>query len=228
MEHLTKQYSDVNISTLTLIIKLGTKIDTKSILAYMLKEKMVVIKDDNVVLDKLLYNDCKKQFKNQLSLQYKYNNGVKVKNINVKVFNNGTLHFTGCNSTKKIEHILLEINKLYQMVDIPQFDVSEAYSKLDVQMMNCTLETSHKYHQQQFKDILLSKYNILASFDPKTYAGVNAKYTISGRKLSSFLIFASGKIIIAGSKNCEDLLQSRKFILDIIEAEKDAIIVPEC
>ncbi len=210
-----------NISTVTALVKTGKNVDISKIINY-LNDNGLTCSAKNEQ-NTLLLNDLKKtNFKNQFSCNYLYMDK-KEKRVNIKIFRNGTLHFTGCNSLKRIKEILYDVNTLYEKVCIDIMDVENVFNNLEIVMMNRTICTDYKYNQRKFKDVLITKHNILATFDPKTYAGINAKFIEDNKKIASFLIFASGKIIISGTKSMYDLNKATNKIMKIVELDIEDI-----
>ena len=206
-----------NISTVTALVKIKKCVDINNLINYLNDNGLTCRTKQQQNM--LLLNDLKNtNFKNQFSCNYFYMDK-KEKRVNIKIFRNGTLHFTGCNSLKKIKEILYDINVLYENASIDKIDVESAFDELQIVMINRTICTSYKFNQRRFKDLLISKYDILATFDPKIYAGINAKYIENNKKLASFLIFASGKIIISGAKSILDLNKATNKIMNIINVD---------
>tara|TARA_Y100000389_G_scaffold201909_1_gene245803 strand:+ start:1017 stop:1652 length:636 start_codon:yes stop_codon:yes gene_type:complete len=159
----------------------------------------------------------KKVFKNQILVSYPQ----EERNVKVKVFHNGTLHFTGLNSLNMAKCIV----SLFRKINMELNPNQETYETGDYQivMMNMVSEAKYHIHQDKLKDLFISKYNMFATFEPKTYAGINCKYSVNNTIIGSLLIFQSGRYIISGCKSMELLMKCKEFMTHVLDQERHLI-----
>lgn len=222
------------ISTTTLVFNSGMeRIDPVLITEYVNmheSEKLYISKPQRPRLQKRNPDLVLKDFKNQISVYTPLiYDGVK-RNINTKVCVNGTLHITGCKYDNymikdAINSIVLVIEKALMLET--NIDREKVYSSMSIKMINSTFENDFKINQQMLKEILIDKYDILSIFEPKTYSGLKAKYKINENEKTSFLIFKSGKVIVAGSKSYDSLKVGYDKIKLILEKERKSIELKE-
>ena len=163
-------------------------------------------------------NISKKCFNNQATLVIPI---TKKKNINVKIFPNGKIQFTGCKNIVDLEkafnilykNLLSNTNRLVLEDDI-------IISKLDFQMINVKYMAGFKIIRENLVPILRQKYydKCTCKYFPVNYSGINIKYN-TGNVTNSILIFQSGKIIISSSKSINNLIKTFNFIKEVLEKE---------
>ena len=225
--------NDIIVSTMTAIASIGLPIDISKLQNYIDENNLSVIQNNENNSSNLgmirypLSKDNKiKSFKNQIQLHIPLEgNSNKIRQIKVKVFNNGRLHITGCQSIQMISKVINKMNMfLFKACVIKElFNEKITNENIDIVMVNMTIDANYHINQKIFRDLLINKYNIYAEFSPKTYAGINAHYKVDGIKQASFLIFQSGKINIAGAKGMFHLLSAKLFIENILQIEKNQI-----
>ena len=67
----------------------------------------------------------------------------------------------------------------------------------------------------------------MSIFNPKEYAGIKSVYYTKEQNKSSFLIFQSGKVTVAGSKDVDTLIHGYEKIKTILNDEKSVIQIIE-
>lgn len=224
---------NTQVSTLTAITSIQTDIDIQNLCAFIKQnelsmEQNVANNTSNigVIRHPISKDKTLKEFKNQVQLHLPLQgNNNKLRQVKIKVFNNGRLHITGAQSLNMVRNILSIVNEFLcksKVIDKP-FDEDIANKNVEIVMINMTIDAKFKINQKVFKDILINKYNIYAEFSPKTYAGVNAHFEVDGIKRASFLIFQSGKINIAGAKGLFHLTGAKAFIENILTNQRKFI-----
>lgn len=155
----------------------------------------------------------------------------KEKNINLKLFNNGSIQMSGC---KDLEGVNFALNKLSIILqkgktikengikrkinfvdDVKKIKVSGF--KLD--MINCNYKVKVTINREKLNNLLIKK-KIKSSYEPCIRACVIIKFNppknnITNKEISIF-VFEQGNIIITGAKNQSQIEQGVEFINDII------------
>tara|TARA_Y100000389_G_scaffold47552_1_gene42682 strand:+ start:2293 stop:2955 length:663 start_codon:yes stop_codon:yes gene_type:complete len=164
-----------------------------------------------------------KPFKNQLTIGMPRDvDGIK-KNVSVKFYTNGTLHFTGCNSIPLIHCVIDDVLILLKEIGYSANNNKDVYLSISINMINTTFDVMYQINQRILTTILTDKYNILSIFNPKEYAGIKCVYYTKSGKKTSFLIFKSGKITVAGSKDEGTLIEGYNKIKTILETERSNV-----
>ena len=136
-------------------------------------------------------------FDNQISFIFKIGDNYYP---NIKVFQNGNLHITGCRCLDDINYPLLsiinEIKKIFNenndlIINIDNNDINELrHDDVKIFMINTDfkvyinekLSDQFLIKRRLLHDILISNDNTIARFDPSTYPGVKIEYWWSNNK----------------------------------------------
>ena len=90
------------------------------------------------------------------------------------------------------------------------------FEKINIEMINSDFNVFFFINQTKLADILRDDpYNLFVKFNPSSYPGVNVKYyckTGPPNRKASILIFRTGKIIITGKIDHEQLKETYDFI----------------
>jgi len=114
-------------------------------------------------------------------------------------------------------------------------------------LINSDYFVGFEIKRDELHKILVEKYNIYSSYEPCIYPGVNIKYFINTNntcgicecenlcngkgngcgdgycKKVTIAVFKSGKVIITGGQNKEQIIESYRFITNFIENKKDIL-----
>lgn len=125
----------------------------------------------------------KRTFDNQISFVYKL---VDNYYVNVKVFQNGSLHITG---SRTIEDIKIPLEKLVKEIKDNNIKILEnidnlEYGNIQILMINTDFKifknieytSNFAIKRRTLHTILINDYNMIARFDPSTYPGVKIEY----------------------------------------------------
>lgn len=125
----------------------------------------------------------KRTFDNQISFVYKLAENYYV---NVKVFQNGSLHITG---SRTVEDIKIPLEKLVKEIKDNNIKILDnidnlEYGNIQILMINTDFKifkdvehtSNFAIKRRTLHTILINNYNIIARFDPATYPGVKIEY----------------------------------------------------
>ncbi len=230
---------DINISTMTITCKIDMKFNVENIGKYIeLNKDIVRIKFGNdtnkTLVQKKTYNRKKKstpkkrggKFFNQVTLVICSQNN---KELNIKLFTNGSLQMTGCKSMIHVVDSLTilftelqTIKAIYDptskkivdkpfVTDLELLDIKYLYS-FKICMINSDLNIEFMVNRNRLYDILL-KDGYPCHYDPNNHACVNIKYYYSDIKKISIFVFESGKIVITGANNHDHIISAYRFIV---------------
>lgn len=217
---------DINISTMTIEAKLNVSFFSKNIFYYINKNPYGIIniiesKNKKKIIIKKKKNDI---FLNQITLSIYVNS--KKKPISVKLFNNGSLHFTGCISiTNIIESVNIlcheckktraiisnnKIEEIYFVNDIQNLSIEKLYN-FKIDMINCNFVVPFKIDRPILFNLLKSN-NHNVEYDSNGHAGVKIKYESFKSKITIFIFESGSVIIIFGNQGFKNITKIYTFV----------------
>ena len=157
-------------------------------------------------------NRQSEEFLNQVTVSINVKN--KKTPVSVKIFNNGTIHFTGCisidNLLEAVYILCAECKRKVAIIDsngkiidikfVENPNVLHVKNLYDIQvdMINCVFMIPFKIDRPKLQIVMKTDgYN--ATYDSNGHAGVKIKYNSTGEKITIF-VFESGSIIIIFGK----------------------------
>jgi TATA-box binding protein (TBP) (component of TFIID and TFIIIB) len=156
--------------------------------------------------------------------------------FHIKVFNTGKLEIPGVQSDAMFEMVLTNITQILQ----PYHSYKLSYKqKSDTVLINSNFNCGFFINREMLYDILRSKYNIQAIYDPCSYPGIQCKFYYnndicvqSGIQITtenkakyqnitevSFMIFRTGSVLIVGMCDEEVLHDIYHFLKQLLKAE---------
>ena len=194
-------------------------------------------------------SENRKYFYNQVTIHI-FNSLKANKRVNVKVFNNGTVQMTGINSDQigktTIQTLIDQFNQLSSKSEIFETDVIQDIGSLETVLINSDFDIHHEINRESLHRLIIQN-GYMSSFEPCTYPGVNLKYyhnplvnnfgicdcdkPCNGKgkdntcKKITIVAFKSGKIIITGGRNKENIQTAYEFITEFIDENSNDILV---
>ena len=245
MDHL-------RISTITSILQISSDIDLKKIYDSVPITKYIPFIEygaENLpkgfskkMLRKKRKKTKKKIFYNQATLHVVHDNKI----MNVKLFNNGKIQITGLK--KEDQGIILIQNLIQYFQNISIFDKEVSIVDHKLVLINSDFDIGFEINREILHQEIIDS-GIYSSYEPCNYPGVNIKYFINqnqfdgiccceslcngkGRadgdgkcKKVTIAVFKSGKIIITGGQNIDQLETSYRFIKNFIEERKQLFVL---
>lgn len=215
--------------------------------------------NQNINID-YLYNflkckECKMsriEFYNQITMVITIDNKKKKsadnikRDINTKIFQNGTIHMTGGQTTKDakrtVKLLLKEMKKLKIKVKLPDDVDASKYPKeiycvdnpdLEFKKLDYRYEMINRHFNINFEYCPGTLYKILqekgwrVNFNPNRFSGVVLSTQIQGFNVT-YLMFKSGKITISLCNTTDDIIRAAYyFINDIFKTYYDRIVKRE-
>ena len=243
---------NLRISTITSILEISTDIDLKKIYdSVPITEYIPFIEygAENVpkgfskkMLRKKRKKTRKKMFYNQATVHVVHDNKI----MNVKLFNNGKIQITGL---KGVEQAPILINKLleyFQYLSVLSYDAYLMNHKLV--LINSDFDLGYEINREVLHNEIIEE-GIYSSYEPCIYPGVNIKYFMNtnnfdgicdclgmcngkGRadgdgdcKKVTIAVFKSGKVIITGGQNTDQLETAYRFIKNFIDERKEIFVL---
>ena len=245
MEHL-------RISTITCILQISSDINLKKIYdSVPITEYIPFIEygSDNVpkgfskkMLRKKRKKKKKKSFYNQSTVHVVHDGKI----MNVKLFNNGKLQITGLKKVDQGPKLVQRLIEYLQDLSVLDYDTFLMNHKLV--LINSDFDIGYEINREVLHREII-ELGMYSSYEPCIYPGVNIKYFMNtnnfngicdclemcngkGRadgdgdcKKVTIAVFKSGKIIITGGQNTDQLETSYRFIKNFIDERKELFVL---
>lgn len=175
------------------------------------------------------------------------------KEVNIKLFGNGSVQMTGINSEEfaisTLELLVSECNKLSET----PFTKPPIINKMNIQMINSDFSLGVPLQSEVIHQILRDRYSLFSIFEKTLYQGVDTKYyynttrpveatpgvcaceqLCSGQgkgdapgecKRITISIFQTGNIIITGARHMHQINEAFEFINRVFDAHENEIIL---
>lgn len=184
--------------------------------------------NNNIMAPKSDIIEVDKTFFNQVSIKLKMRDSMnKEKNIDVKLFINGSIQMTGITSAnlafETLNKLFIKLNKIKATYDfktrkikerpyVMNYDVLkiESVNNFTVEMVNSDFDIGFKIDRNKLYTLLVGD-KIECSYDPILHAGVNIKYYVK-EKVVSIFVFESGSIIITGGQTSDQIVEAYNFV----------------
>ena len=222
--NLEKIYNEIPISTYIPYIEYGVNNNPRGFSKKSLRKKRK--------------KKVAKIFYNQSTIHVFY--GGKL--MNVKLFNNGRIQITGLKEVNQGENLIKELILYFKDFDI--LDEGTELIESSIVLINSDFDLGMEIDREALhKEIIENE--IYSSFEPCIYPGVNIKYYINNNntcgvcecinmcngkgggcgdgncKKVTIAVFMSGKVIITGGQNKEQINESYRFITNFVRSKKE-------
>lgn len=160
----------------------------------------------------------KKKFYNSVTVYIKLNDRI----VKAKVFTSGSVHMPGLSLLSESNQIMDILANAYPKDGAVHPQVLE-----DKTMFTTQYELNiDKFDGIKFCNILLSEYGIYATYDPRNFPGVIAKFELPGndKNVVTGIFYRSGKICINGSNSKSKIIETYRLINDILMKNPEILI----
>lgn len=227
--NVVKIPEDVKISTMTLEAKLPTRFYPWNIYKYIRRstDGILINNENRDKKNKKAKNKNKQSevFLNQVTISIMVSK--KTKPVSVKIFNSGTIHFTGCvcadDLLEAVYKLCVECRREIAIIDkdgkikeikfAENIDALKVYnlSEFKVDMINCIFVVPFKINRTELQKLLKSnEYD--ATYDSNGHAGVRIKYVSVENKITIFVFESGSVIIILGNQGFARINEVQTFI----------------
>lgn len=222
---------DIQISTMTLEAKLNTRFYPWNIYKYIKKSEngiIKVVKENRNKVKKTCKNKNRQSdvFLNQVTVSIKVSG--KKNPVSVKIFNSGTMHFTGCicvdNLLEAVYKLCIECRKCRAIITksrkIKEISFAENINNLKlenlydfkVDMINCIFKVPFTIDRPKLHVLLKSDNNHKAVYDSNGHAAVKIKIVEKKKKITIFIFESGSIIIILGNQGFRKIKEVYTFI----------------
>ena len=243
--------NDLRISTITSVLKLSQIIDLEKIYKQLpISEKYIPYIEygcnnpprgfSEKSLIKKRKKKTKKIFYNQATIHVIHDGKI----MNVKLFNNGRIQITGLKNENQAVKLIKKLIQYFK-----DFDVMGDYAELienKIVLINSDFDLGFEVNREKLHYEIIEN-DIYSSYEPCIYPGVNIKYFINTNntcgicecenmcngkgngcgdgdcKKVTIAVFKSGKVIITGGQNQEQIIESYRFITNFIQNKKEML-----
>jgi len=185
----------------------------------------------------------KKMFHNQATLHVFHGN----KLMNVKLFNNGKIQITGLKGETQAPNLIKELLAYFKSLDLIEDITLVGYK---IVLINSDFSMGYEIDREKLhRDIIHN--GLYSSYEPCIYPGVNIKYYVNENNIDgicnccaicngkgsgltdgdckkvTIAVFKSGKIIITGGQNTDQIEESYHFINNFIDSNKEKYQIKE-
>ena len=184
----------------------------------------------------------KKSFYNQATIHVVHDGKI----MNVKLFNNGKLQITGLKKVDQGPKLVQTLIEYLQDLSIIDYDTFLVNHKLV--LINSDFDIGYEINREVLHREIIEA-GIYSSYEPCIYPGVNIKYFMNtnnfdgicecleicngkGRadgegdcKKVTIAVFKSGKVIITGGQNTDQLETAYRFIKNFIDERKELFVL---
>jgi TATA-box binding protein (TBP) (component of TFIID and TFIIIB) len=241
--------SNMIISTISVTGKINCKINLDNI------NKYVKLSNDYIIsikyAGKFRYLESRKSkakkkdlkcFENQLTMEIRVSHN---KQINIKLFKNGSFQMTGCKSINDCNIVLNKLisrlknkiaiydsttNKIVEKPFIEDIDNGNSEEVkvygFKIDMINSNFSVNYLINREILYNILLNN-KVNCRYEPCIHACVNIKYSIENdpnNKIVSIFVFQSGNIIITGAKNKDQIYKAYDYIMGVLNENYNKIV----
>lgn len=174
------------------------------------------------------------------------------KEVNIKLFANGGIQMTGVTSKDfAVDSVMILLGILQKLTRSPFADtMPTAVIKVVVPLINTDYSLDHDIQQDNLHRILIEEYNLFSMLEKTIYQGVNTKYFYNkvskqpgictcknyckGQgngngegecKRITMSIFRTGRIIITGARDMEQINAAYVFLNDVFEAHSATVLL---
>ena len=147
---------------------------------------------------------------------------------NIKVFKNGKLQMTGITSKYECYKVCDLVQSLLQNTPNVMFSNSPVTKipNMEICMINTNFSINCEIDIEFQLQKILRTYSFIeyAKYDPDVYPGLKVKYVHADKIRTSIFIFATGSIVITGSKQLKyHTIEAYSFLIDTFTNNWDAV-----
>lgn len=223
--------SPVEVITYTLTSNVGSTLDltcvTKGIALTMNGVRRIKGPGhDKKPFSRALVGDCTfKLFNNCATAIVPCSSG---KEINTKIFKNGKLQMTGCQTIHSAEEV---VEKVCWAIRKGCPDAATNPDKiqpqpLDICMINSRFCINCTIDRERLNQIFQTMYprNVHScSFDSTKYQGINLKFHTDDNCKATVLMFQNGKVLVTGVKSIDTLNQAYAFVNHVVKTHFEEV-----
>ena len=242
----------LRISTITSVLQISTDIDLKKVYDSVPITKYIPFIEygaanvpkgfSKKMLRRRRKKTKKKIFYNQATIHVVHDDKI----MNVKLFNNGKIQITGLKGIEQAPKLVQNLLEYFQDLSVLDYDAYLMNYKLV--LINSDFDLGYGIDREKLHDEIIEQ-GIYSSYEPCIYPGVNIKYFMNTNnfdgicccenmcngkgnadgdgdcKKVTIAVFKSGKVIITGGQNIDQLEKAYRFIKNFIDERKETFVL---
>jgi TATA-box binding protein (TBP) (component of TFIID and TFIIIB) len=237
--NLSRLPSKISIATIASSCKLDAYIDLDNVNRYLKlsKDDIITVKYNKEIrsLDEKVLKKRKKKnpkrFLNQVTIEVMVPNGTnKTKKLNMKLFCNGSIQMSGSKNILQCDCALRKLlNKLIKPVTIDDTIKYFVFNEIEdgkiihckdlnvktfkINMINTSFSVNYLINRDKLYELLLDN-DVNCKYETVNHAAVIIYHTLkeNSNRIVTALVFESGKIIITGAKNKEEIIETFDYV----------------
>jgi TATA-box binding protein (TBP) (component of TFIID and TFIIIB) len=173
------------------------------------------------------------------------------KEVNIKMFANGGIQMTGVPTSEFSQEAIQYVIKEILDKDPGVFIGTPGMTKFRIQLINSDYSINRQIYQDKLHKVLSNVYNLFSSHESTIYQGVNTKYYYNKKgnplrpgicecktpctgqglgdgegqcKRITISPFSSGKIIITGAREMDQINEAYEFFNEILKTHQNEIL----
>lgn len=173
------------------------------------------------------------------------------KEVNIKLFANGGVQMTGVPTSEFSQEVITYVIDQIKAKDSEVFITTPGLTKFRVQLINSDYSINRQIYQEKLHKVLSNVYNLFSSHESTIYQGVNTKYYYNKKgnplrpgicecklactgqglgdgdgqcKRITISPFSSGKIIITGAREMDQINEAYIFFNEILKTHQGEIL----
>lgn len=207
----------VKITTITMIAKFNIDINIELVRSVFEELGSLKLRPAGSNANGFEWSLAPTSFYNQVSLVYYDRQNKKA----IKLFPNGSIQVAGCVDLLDCNRIISQLQEILR-VTLRLPNSPECIEK-KIAMINTNFSLNIKLNQYAVTQVF-NRDGFRVSFDPDRYSAVKVKFSpVEHGKQVTASIFSTGKIIVTGAENLNEIAMAYKTIVNIIEANYNAV-----
>lgn len=207
----TLEPSWVKITTITMIAKFNIDINIELVKSVFEELGSLKLRPVGSNANGFEWKLAPTSFYNQVSLVYYDRQNKKA----IKLFPNGSIQVAGCVDLMDCNRIISQIQQILKVTLRLPYTPDCVEKK--IAMINTNFSLNIKLNQYAVTKVF-NKPGFRVSFDPDRYSAVKVKFSpVENGKQVTASIFSTGKIIVTGAENLNEIAMAYKTIVSTIE-----------
>ena len=205
--------SYIKVTTITITSHFGHEVDVDMVRDYFNRNEKISIKVQDKKM-KFNWHLSNTVFYNQVSIYHDDHKSRK----SVKLFPNGAIQVAGCSDLFDCQGVLEQVSFIVSKITKRKSEATD----YTVHMINSNFSLNYYVDLNEIFETFSAKY--VTTFNPDRYSAVKIKITPFKDRNVTTSIFGSGKIIVTGAKNLEEVSLVYEELLRVILSNGNILV----
>lgn len=204
----------IKITTITITSKFNHDVSYDIIREYFSKNEEMSVRTRNSTY-RFVWRMAATEFYNQVSLYCDDHRSRK----SVKLFPNGSVQITGCSDVIDCERVTKQVACVVSHITKKKYELSG----YNIHMINSNFSLNYYVNLEEiFNTFTRNGHD--TTFNPDRYSAVKIKLEVPGGSKVTTSVFGSGKIIVTGAKELEQVSAAYNSIMETIFSNKEILL----